>query len=60
MDENETTSNKTPRKDEPAPTADFTGLAKGPGTQIGQFRTERELARSAIVTHWANGPLKIF
>jgi len=39
---------KRPGKDEPAPTADFSGPVKGPGGQIGPFRIERELGRGGV------------
>jgi len=41
-------NNKRAGKEEDLPTASFTGSARGPGSQIGPFRIERELGRGAV------------
>ena len=40
--------NKRAGKEDDLPTASFTGSARGPGSQIGPFRIERELGRGAV------------
>ena len=41
------------------PTASFDGLME-PGSQIGQFRIERELGCNAVVAYWNCGSLRTF
>ncbi|MFB0525014.1 MAG: serine/threonine-protein kinase, partial [Phycisphaerae bacterium] len=48
MSENEQDNNKRPGEEELRPTASFSDLVLGPGSQIGPFRIERELGRGGI------------
>ena len=48
MSEAEERSENPSGEPELAPTADYSGLAKGPGSQIGQFRIESELGRGGM------------
>jgi len=48
MSDAEEKINKRPGKEEDIPTANFDDSVKGPGSQIGPFRIERELGRGAV------------
>ncbi|MCP4262158.1 MAG: protein kinase [Planctomycetes bacterium] len=48
MSDAEAQNDKQPHKKEPGPTASFDSLVLGPGSQIGQFRIERELGRGGM------------
>ena len=48
MSDAEAKNDKQPHKKEPGPTASFDSLVLGPGSQIGQFRIERELGRGGM------------
>jgi len=48
MSEAEERNNKRAGEEEPAPTASFSDLVLGPGSQIGPFRIERELRRGGM------------
>ena len=48
MSETEHDNNRRPGEEELHPTASFSNLVLGPGSQIGPFRIERELGRGAV------------
>ncbi|MHC4190786.1 MAG: hypothetical protein ACYTBX_07580, partial [Planctomycetota bacterium] len=48
MGETEHDNNRRPGGEELRPTASFSDLVLGPGSQIGPFRIERELGRGAV------------
>jgi len=48
MSETEHDNNKRPGDEELRPTASFSDLVLGPGSQIGRFRIEQELGRGAV------------
>jgi len=48
MSDAEAQNDKQPHKKESGPTASFDSLVLGPGSQIGQFRIERELGRGGM------------
>ncbi len=48
MTDGEGRNKNQPDEEKLPPTASFTGSARGPGTQIGQFRVERELGRGGM------------
>jgi len=48
MSDAEAKNSKQPVEKEPSPTASFSDSVKGPGSQIGPFRIERELGRGAV------------
>ncbi|MHC4487738.1 MAG: protein kinase domain-containing protein, partial [Planctomycetota bacterium] len=48
MSETEHDNNRRPDEEELRPTASFSGSVKGPGSQIGPFRIERELGRGGV------------